>query len=121
MRASSIPSFRCPALPVLPRDLGSAARLLAIVLCTGALAACGASSSVPHVKRGAFTEAQFGVKASPRLSTAKHPPNGGGRCLVGKPYKVAGAVYAPIENPMGYVATCSASWYGNDFHGRQTA
>jgi rare lipoprotein A len=108
-------------LPVLPRDLGSAARLLAIVLCAGALAACGASSSVPHVKRGAFTEAQFGVKASPRLSTAKHPPKGGGRYLVGKPYVVAGDVYEPIENPMGYVVSGSASWYGNDFHGRQTA
>ena len=108
-------------LPVFPRDLGSAARLLAIVLVTGALAACGASSSVPHVKRGAFTEAQFGVKASPRLSTAKNPPKGGGRYLVGKPYTVAGDVYEPIENPIGYVASGSASWYGNDFHGRQTA
>jgi len=108
-------------LPAFPRDLGSAARLLAIVLVTGALAACGASSSVPHVKRGAFTEAQFGVKASPRLSTAKNPPKGGGRYLVGKPYTVAGDVYEPIENPIGYVAAGSASWYGNDFHGRQTA
>ena len=108
-------------MPAFPRDLGSAARLLAIVLVTGALAACGASSSVPHVKRGAFTEAQFGVKASPRLSTAKNPPKGGGRYLVGKPYTVAGDVYEPIENPIGYVAAGSASWYGNDFHGRMTA
>lgn len=108
-------------MPVLPRDLGSAARLLCIVLVTGALAACGASSSIPHVKRGAFTEAQFGVKASPRLSTAKNPPRGGGRHLVGKPYVVAGDVYEPLENPIGYVASGSASWYGNDFHGRQTA
>jgi rare lipoprotein A len=108
-------------LPVIPRDLVSAARLLAIVLATAALAACGASSSVPHVKRGAFTEAKFGVKASPRLSTAKNPPKGGGRFMVGKPYTVAGKVYEPIENPIGYVAAGSASWYGNDFHGRQTA
>ncbi len=108
-------------MPVIPRDLVSAARLLAIVLATAALAACGASSSVPHVKRGAFTEAKFGVKASPRLSTAKNPPKGGGRFMVGKPYTVAGKVYEPIENPIGYVAAGSASWYGNDFHGRQTA
>ncbi len=109
-------------MPAIPRDLRSAARLLVIVLATGALAACGASSSgVPHVKRGAFTEAKFGVKASPRLSTAKNPPKGGGRYVVGKPYVVAGDVYEPIENPMGYVAAGSASWYGNDFHGRQTA
>jgi rare lipoprotein A len=109
------------SLPVIPRDLVSAARLLAIVLATAALAACGASSSVPHVKRAAFTEAKFGVKASPRLSTAKNPPKGGGRYMVGKPYTVAGKVYEPIENPIGYVAAGSASWYGNDFHGRQTA
>ncbi len=108
-------------MPVFPRDLVSAARLLAIVLATAALAACGASSSVPHVKRGAFTEAKFGVKASPRLTTAKNPPKGGGRYVVGKPYTVAGNLYEPIENPIGYVAAGSASWYGNDFHGRQTA
>jgi rare lipoprotein A len=108
-------------LPVLPRDLRSAARLLVIVVATGVLAACGSSSSIPHVKRGAFTEAQFGVKASPRLSTAKNPPKGGGRYMVGKPYTVAGNRYEPIENPMGYVASGTASWYGNDFHGRQTA
>lgn len=109
------------SLPVIPRDLVSAARLLVIVLATGALAACGASSGIPHVKRGAFTEAQFGVKASPRLSTSKNPPKGGGRYLVGKPYTVAGDLYEPIENPIGYVAEGKASWYGNDFHGRQTA
>ncbi len=108
-------------MPVFPRDLRSAARLLVIVLATGALAACGASSSIPHVKRGAFTEAEFGVKASPRLSTAKNPPKGGGRYMVGKRYTVAGKVYEPIENPIGYVAEGKASWYGNDFHGRQTA
>ena len=113
--------FQVCSLPVIPRDLVSAARLLVIVLATGALAACGASSSIPHVKRGAFTEAQFGVKASPRLSNAKNPPKGGGRYLVGKPYTVAGDVYEPLENPIGYVATGGASWYGNDFHGRQTA
>ena len=108
-------------MAVIPRDLGTAARLLAIILVTGALAACGSSSSIPHVKRGAFTEAKFGVKASPRLSTAKNPPRGGGRYLVGKPYVVAGDVYEPLENPEGYVASGTASWYGADFHGRQTA
>ena len=108
-------------MPVLPRDLTSAARLLVILIGTGALAACGSASSVPDVKRGAFTEAEFGVKTSPRLSTAKNPPKGGGRYLVGKPYTVRGELYEPLENAHGYVATGSASWYGNDFHGRQTA
>jgi rare lipoprotein A len=119
MRSSS--QFQVRALPVFPSDLRSAARLLVIVVATGALAGCGASASVPHVKRGAFTESQFGVKASPRLSTAKNPPKGGGRYMVGKPYTVAGNVYEPLVEPQGYAAAGSASWYGNDFHGRQTA
>ena len=32
-----------------------------------------------------------------------------------------GETYTPLENPVGYVASGSASWYGNDFHGRLTA
>jgi len=113
--------FQVCSLPVFPRDLRPAARLLVIALVTGALAACGSSAGVPHVKRGAFTEAQFGVKASPRVTNANNPPKGGGRYMVGKPYTVAGDVYEPLENPIGYVASGTASWYGNDFHGRQTA
>ena len=87
------------------------------------IAACssGGGNGVPHVKRAAFTSKEFGVAVSPRLSTAKNPPKGGGRYMVGKPYTVRGTTYEPIENPIGYVATGSASWYGNDFHGRQTA
>lgn len=76
---------------------------------------------MPHVKRAAFTSKEFGVSASPRVSNAKNPPKGGGRALVGKPYTVRGETYTPLENPIGYVATGSSSWYGNDFHGRLTA
>lgn len=85
------------------------------------LTACGGGGGVPHVKRAAFTSKEFGVAVSPRVTNAKNPPKGGGRYLVGKPYKVRGDVYEPIENPVGYVASGSASWYGNDFHGRRTA
>ena len=113
------------ALAATTRDLRAAARLLVLLgLAAPAIAACSSSSSVvdvPHVKRAAFTEKEFGVKASPRLSTAKNPPKGGGRQLVGKPYSVRGQTYTPLENPMGYQASGTASWYGNDFHGRQTA
>lgn len=86
------------------------------------LAACGSNSaSVPHVKRAAFSSKEFGVAVSPRVTNAKNPPKGGGRNMVGKPYTVRGEVYTPLENPSGYVASGSASWYGNDFHGRRTA
>lgn len=86
------------------------------------IAACsGGNIGIPHVKRAAFTEKEFGVKASPRVTNAKNPPKGGGRYLVGQPYTVRGEVYEPLADPSGYVATGTASWYGNDFHGRLTA
>ncbi len=85
------------------------------------LAACGSSGAVPHIARAAFSEDEFGVKASPRVTNAKNPPKGGGRHLVGKPYVVRGVTYEPLESPLGYFASGSASWYGADFHGRRTA
>lgn len=39
---------------------------------------------------------------------------------VGKPYVVAGQTYYPADDP-GYDRTGLASWYGTDFHGKQTA
>ena len=47
-------------------------------------------------------------------------PKGGGVYRVGAPYTVAGRVYVPEENPH-YQAEGLASWYGDDFHGRETA
>jgi rare lipoprotein A len=41
--------------------------------------------------------------------------------MVGKPYRVAGRTYIPQDNPEGYTATGTASWYGANFHGRKTA
>jgi len=45
---------------------------------------------------------------------------GGGYYKVGNPYKVAGRWYHPAEDP-SYNRTGIASWYGPQFHGRQTA
>jgi rare lipoprotein A len=64
---------------------------------------------------------KYGVSASPRLVQLGEPvPKGGGSYRVGKPYTVGGQAYNPEENP-NYSATGLASWYGEDFHGRQTA
>lgn len=64
---------------------------------------------------------KYGVSASPRLVQFGDPvPKGGGTYRVGKPYTVGGRTYNPEENP-NYSATGLASWYGEDFHGRQTA
>lgn len=63
---------------------------------------------------------------SPR-TTARMPKNDelptgsqGVKRKVGNPYKVAGVWYYPKEDPY-YDQTGYASWYGKDFHGKQTA
>jgi len=86
------------------------------------IAACGFGGYTggATVKRSAFTSKEFGVSASPRMSTAANPKKGGGRYLLGKPYTVRGQVYTPKEQP-DYSGQGSASWYGSDFHGRMTA
>jgi rare lipoprotein A len=64
---------------------------------------------------------RYGVSASPRLVSDGEPvPKGGGNYHVGAPYTVGGRVYVPQENP-NYRAEGLASWYGDDFHGRETA
>jgi rare lipoprotein A len=47
-------------------------------------------------------------------------PKGGGTYRVGKPYVVEGRTYYPTENKR-YRREGTASWYGDDFHGRLTA
>lgn len=68
-----------------------------------------------------FAESEYGVSASPRVSNLRtRLPRGGGRDMVGKPYKVRGRWYKPAEDP-DYVKVGAASWYGDAFHGRLTA
>lgn len=78
------------------------------------LAACNTTDK-------ASIDPKYGVPASPRLiGSGQAVPKGGGRAIVGKPYKVAGKWYTPKEDP-DYEAVGKASWYGSAFHGRQTA
>ena len=68
-----------------------------------------------------FSESEYGVKASPRVSNKRSGlPRGGGREQLGKPYKVAGKWYYPKEDRR-YSKVGAASWYGDAFHGRLTA
>jgi rare lipoprotein A len=100
-----------------------------------AIASCAANN--PKVTRVTktksteyFAEDLVGVKASPRVvnvalssvpgSQMKRLPRGGGRDMVGKPYKVRGRWYHPRED-VNYKASGTASWYGDAFHGRLTA
>ncbi len=78
----------------------------------------GNNSLINNVSK--FSVSAFGVAASPRVTSSMNVPKGGGRYMVGKPYKVAGRWYTPRENPT-YDKTGTASWYGPNFHGRLTA
>ena len=85
------------------------ARIAAIVTLSLGLADCGKVAN------------KYGVAPSALVVAAGEPvPKGGGVYRVGKPYTIAGRTYTPEENP-NYTATGLASWYGDDFHGRQTA
>ncbi|MEX0406942.1 septal ring lytic transglycosylase RlpA family protein [Aquibium sp. LZ166] len=98
---------------------------LICVATAGVLLASCASQPTPKAKlaksKEYFAESEYGVKASPRL-TSKDAllPRGGGRDQLGKAYKVKGKWYKPKEDP-NYVKVGRASWYGDAFHGRLTA
>jgi rare lipoprotein A len=81
-----------------------------------ALANCASSS-----KFAGQVDPKYGVSSSPRVVAFGDPvPKGGGTYRVGKPYTVAGRIYVPEED-VNYREEGLASWYGDDFHGRQTA
>jgi rare lipoprotein A len=109
--------------------LRSATSIVIFSAAAGLLAACSTStqpqaSLANTAKKGSkeyFAEADYGVKASPRMTTKMaNLPRGGGRDQIGKPYKVRGKVYYPREDP-NYKKIGLASWYGDAFHGRLTA
>lgn len=88
-----------------------------------ALTACNLSNTGPKADisdETKFSQAEYQVKASPRVTEAKKVAKGGGRYHVGKPYKIRGKLYRPEEDA-DYVARGIASWYGPNFHGRSTA
>jgi len=58
---------------------------------------------------------------SPKMVADGEPvPRGGGTFKLGNPYTINGRTYYPSHDP-AYRAEGIASWYGTDFHGRQTA
>ena len=107
--------------------LRTAAGLALVAILAAGLAGCSSTSkssgksSASHINtKTKFSVAEYGVAASPRMTTAKRPKKGGGREMVGKPYRVRGKWYTPKEEP-GYDRAGLASWYGPNFHGRLTA
>src|SRR5258705_6930740 len=93
-----------------------AARSVAAVAACLVLANCASSG-----KFASRVDPKYGVSSSPRVVAFGEPvPKGGGTYRVGKPYTVGGRIYVPEEDPT-YREEGMASWYGDDFHGRQTA
>jgi rare lipoprotein A len=95
----------------------------AVAMRAGTLAALIAGSLVLANCSGGVSglDPKYGVAASARVIEPGQPvPKGGGIYRIGKPYMVAGRIYVPEADP-NYSAIGSASWYGDDFHGRYTA
>jgi rare lipoprotein A len=83
-----------------------------------ALAVSLGACSVSKSNRSLDDESQH---LSPRVIRVGDPvPKGGGVYKVGDPYLANGKWYVPINDP-GYDRVGKASWYGDFFHGRQTA
>ncbi len=109
-----IGDWDCMGLSGIGAALSLVVRAGAVGCCCLALAQCGGPIS-------SKLDPKYGVSASPRVVQLGEPvPKGGGTYRVGKPYVVGGRTYSPEENS-NYRAEGIASWYGEDFHGRQTA
>ncbi len=78
-------------------------------------------SQTPRPSGGYSSPSRTGTTPSPRLvRSGRTIPKGGGVFKVGRPYRIAGKLYTPREQPR-YNKTGKASWYGTDFHGRKTS
>ena len=99
------------------------ASLLLVVSCATPQKHSSKKSTAPSARinnKTKFSTSTYGVKSSPRITTAKRVKKGGGRYQIGKPYKIRGKWYRPKDQP-GYSKVGMASWYGPNFHGRLTA
>ncbi len=84
------------------------------------LSACSTQS--PHRQPTGWHTPQAMEYAQPRQHTTASMPSGhGGSHKTGKPYRVAGQWYYPLQSASAYDESGIASWYGRDFHGRKTA
>jgi len=70
---------------------------------------------------------RYAQKTQPASNQVQHAPSSyaslgsGGSVKHGKPYKVAGKWYYPLDSNAQYSQVGIASWYGKKFHGRKTA
>jgi rare lipoprotein A len=92
--------------------------------CRGLIVRIGALALAGALLAACSTPDRFAAKPSnhsARLVEEGEPvEKRAGEYKVGQPYQLNGRTYFPAENPQ-YRAEGIASWYGADFHGRQTA
>lgn len=89
------------------RRIGHSIRTLiagSLIAVVGGVTGCSETQLAAHVMK----------------SVAPPPAVTGGKYKVGEPYQVNGKTYYPQVDPT-YNRTGVASWYGADFHGKQTA
>src|SRR5437764_14409393 len=99
-----------------PNPVRWAARSAAAVAACLLVANCASSNK--FVSR---VDPKYGVSSSPRVVEFGEPvPKGGGTYRIGRPYIVAWRIYVPAED-VNYREAGTASWYGDDFHGRPPA
>ncbi|MDX8407168.1 MAG: septal ring lytic transglycosylase RlpA family protein [Mariprofundaceae bacterium] len=94
--------------------------LLVLGLSALLLAAC---VSQPHKRpaQNSQNADQAGGAYSQGRPASSLPDGRGGTYKTGKPYRIAGQWYYPMQSAASYDQTGVASWYGRDFHGKKTA
>jgi rare lipoprotein A len=101
-------------------SLARIASACAVILTAGMLGGCAMGGGFPHDTSENFSTATYGPAAVRTVAYGDAIPKGGGHYMVGEPYRIAGKTYIPREDPH-YSQVGVASWYGHDFHGRETA
>ena len=92
--------------PSFAQHWGRLLRVGVLALAAACLAACAADRNTKYSRRV--------------IQDGEEVPKGGGTYKLGQPYRQNGQTFYPAENP-NYRAEGIASWYGPDFHGRETA
>lgn len=70
---------------------------------------------------GFFQEAPVEVNVAAKSTGKCRAVSAPGPKKIGKPYKINGVTYYPMESADGYSEVGIASWYGPGFHGKLTA
>jgi rare lipoprotein A len=80
-----------------------------------------AGCSAVDIEKLSVVDPRYGLSSNARVVAPGEPvPKGGGTYRIGAAYTIGGQTYVPAED-RNYRAEGLASWYGEDFHGRQTA